>query len=174
MDIDPRLVDTLRSYEDKRITARPGDSTGTIRVDVHTLGHLKLEGKMGRFQVISDEPEDRGGTDTGPSPLAYFLSGAAFCLIMQYARIIIIEKMDVDSVEMTLRGHFDRRISGSFDYLIYEIRLSGKDTPQKIKELAEKAEEHCYVHNTLKKAVKITSKISLNDRPLTTLQHNPS
>ena len=173
MDFDPRLVETLREYEDRRIAAGSGEFTGTVKVDAHTLGHLKLEGNLGRFQVICDEPEERGGTDTGPSPLAYFLSGAAFCLMTQYARISIIEKMDVDSVMMKVRGHIDRSIEGAFEDVIYEIRVTGKDSPEKAKELARRAEAHCYVHNTLKKAVKITARVSLNGRHLITLQHTP-
>ena len=39
---------------------------------------LHMVGRMGRFQVESDEPPSRGGEDLAPAPLQYLLAGAAF------------------------------------------------------------------------------------------------
>jgi len=34
-----------------------------------------MVGRVGRFRLESDEPADRGGTDTAPTPLQYLLFG---------------------------------------------------------------------------------------------------
>jgi len=36
-----------------------------------------MVGRVGRFRLESDEPADRGGTDTAPTPLQYLLLGVA-------------------------------------------------------------------------------------------------
>jgi hypothetical protein len=36
-----------------------------------------MVGRAGRFRLESDEPADRGGTDTAPTPLQYLLFGVA-------------------------------------------------------------------------------------------------
>ncbi len=39
---------------------------------------LHMVGRVGRFQLESDEPPSRGGQDAAPAPLQYLLAGAAF------------------------------------------------------------------------------------------------
>jgi putative redox protein len=37
-------------------------------VEVSWLGHLKTEARIGPHHVLIDEPADKGGEDTGPTP----------------------------------------------------------------------------------------------------------
>ena len=39
---------------------------------------LHMVGRVGRFELESDEPPERGGEDRAPAPLQYLLAGAAF------------------------------------------------------------------------------------------------
>ncbi len=39
---------------------------------------LHMVGRVGRFQLESDEPPSRGGLDQAPAPLQLLLAGAAF------------------------------------------------------------------------------------------------
>jgi uncharacterized OsmC-like protein len=174
MQVEVRLLETLKNHELMRSSGQPSDLTGTVRVDAHTLGHLKLEAKLGRFTITSDEPEERGGTDIGPGPLAYFVAAGALCLMMQYVKMVILERLPVDSVEMTVRAHFDRRVGGSFQDMIYEIRITGDELPDKVRELSHRAEERCYIHNTLKKAVRMKSTVMLNGNQVAEIEHNAS
>jgi len=36
-----------------------------------------MVGRVGRFRLESDEPAERGGTDTAPTPLQYLLFAVA-------------------------------------------------------------------------------------------------
>ena len=56
----------------------PAQRTTTTRAVAHIVEDVHLEGRMGRFLVESDEPLTRGGTEKGPSPLQFFMVGAAF------------------------------------------------------------------------------------------------
>ena len=56
----------------------PAQRTTTTRAVAHIIEDVHLEGRMGKFVVESDEPLARGGTEKGPSPLQFFMVGAAF------------------------------------------------------------------------------------------------
>ena len=73
--VDPDRM--RKAYDDTRehtksvpvITQR---AVARIEKDMHMVG------RVGRFQIESDEPPERGGTDLAPAPLQYLLAGAAF------------------------------------------------------------------------------------------------
>jgi hypothetical protein len=64
-----------------RFASNPALGKTTIRVVAKLLEDMHIEGRVGKFRLESDEPTVRGGTDLGPTPLQYFVAGAAFCLI---------------------------------------------------------------------------------------------
>ena len=118
-----------------------------------------------------DEPADRGGQDTAPNPLAFFLGGAATCLLSHYMLNAIAEGIEFTSVQATALGHFNRVLfGGAFQDITYDIRLESNNDPQEIAALAEKAEAMCYAHNTLVKGnVKMTTKVHVNGALVKTL-----
>jgi hypothetical protein len=61
-----------------RYQADPGSSQATLRATARLVKDTFLEGRIGRFTFECDEPPSRGGEDKAPSPLEYFLIGAAF------------------------------------------------------------------------------------------------
>lgn len=50
----------------------------TQRAVAHIEKDMHMVGRVGRFQLESDEPPERGGEDSAPAPLQYVLAGAAF------------------------------------------------------------------------------------------------
>lgn len=48
---------------------------GLIRVDLDVVDGVASVAHHGGHSMPIDEPIERGGTDTGPSPLAHFLAG---------------------------------------------------------------------------------------------------
>lgn len=156
-----------------------GRPVGTVRVDVRHVEQLHLEavcweGTDYKFKVTVDEPPSRGGDAAGPAPLSYFILGAATCLLTQYAKIAILNGLQLDSISMTARGHFDRQVEGAFTDITYDLCLTGREDPDRIRALAKDAEEHCFASNTLKKVVKLFTNVEYNGRRLLTLTSSPS
>ena len=50
----------------------------TTRAVARILADTRIEGRLGRFTVHSDEPAGRGGDDSGPSPLQFLMAAVAF------------------------------------------------------------------------------------------------
>jgi len=162
------LSDTIKEHVRKRHEANDKEFLfGSERVDLRRVDHLKVEARKRHFTFLVDEPEERGGTDQGPNPLAYFIAGAASCLINQFLTDAIYRGVKLDDVEMAARGHFDRRMEGAFKEIIYDLRLTSPSSKESIVSLAREAERMCYAHQTLKKAgVKMTTNIFLNGEPI--------
>ncbi len=142
---------------------------GADRVDISHIEQLRFNIRKGIHEFTVDEPRERGGTDRGANPLGYFIAGAASCLATQFLRVIISGSMKVETFEMTAVGRFNRRLGGSFDELIYDVRMTGQESGETVKELKKRAELRCYAHNTLKKAgVSLTTNLFWNGKKLAT------
>ena len=141
---------------------------GAERIDIRYLSDFKFEVKKKDLTFLVDEPSDRGGSDSGPNPLAAFLAGCATCLGMQYVRLFAVDKFPFETFAVAAVAHFDRRVKGSFTEIIYDVRidLNGQEdgnARDRTSKIAKQAEELCYVHNTLTKAgVRIQTNIFLN------------
>ena len=162
------LVETVKEHVRKRHEANDEKFLfGAERVDLRRIDHLKVEIHKRHFTFCVDEPTERGGTDQGPNPLAYFLAGAASCLINQFLTDAIYRGVTLVDVEMAARGHFERQMGGAFKEVIYDLKLTSPSSKEEILALAGEAEEMCYAHQTLKKAgVKMTTNILLNGEPI--------
>jgi uncharacterized OsmC-like protein len=166
---DPgRLVQTVKDHVQKRHDANDEKFLfGAERIDLHWMDHLRVEARKRHFTFYVDEPAERGGTDQGPNPLAYFIAGAASCLLNQFLTDAIYRGVKLEGVELSARGHFDRRMGGSFREIIYDVKLTSPASTKAILSLAREAEEMCYAHQTLKKAgVKLTTNIILNGKAI--------
>jgi uncharacterized OsmC-like protein len=166
--MESELIVTIKEHVRKRHEADDKAFLfGSERIDLRRIDHLTLEARKRDFTFTVDEPPERGGLDKGPNPLAYFLAGAASCLVNQYLTDAIYRGVKIDSIELAARGHFDRRMGGAFTEMIYDIRLASPSPREEISSLAREAEDMCYAHNTLKKAgVKMTTNIYLNGKIL--------
>jgi len=166
MVTDDRLTATIKEHVRKRHEANDKQFLfGAERVDLRRVDHLKVEARKRDFVFYVDEPRDRGGTDQAPNPLAYFVAGAASCLINQFLTDAIYRGVTLEGVEMVARAHFDRRMGGAFKEVVYDLKLTSPASKEDIVSLAKEAEEMCYAHQTLRKAgVKMTTNILLNGK----------
>ena len=152
---------------------------GTVKVDANHIQQLRLsatcwEGADFNFSLGVDEPPSRGGDAGGPAPLSYFILGAATCLLTQFAKLALLGELRIDSLSMTARGHFDRKVEGAFTDLIYDVKISGQEGASRIEKLSRDAERRCFASNTLKKAVKLVTNVDYNGKHLVMLQSSPS
>ena len=109
----------------------------------------------GHHVVIADEPEDKGGTDTGPEPtqlLALSLAGCTAITIEMYADRKGWELGDVEvEVDYEVAGR-DR--DGRFEVVIKLPADLPEEQAERLLEIAAK----CPVHRTL------VSDVEINDR----------
>jgi len=165
---DEQLIGNIKEHVRKRFEASDKEFLFVAeRVDIRGVKHLKFEARKRPFRFTIDEPPERGGTDEGPNLLAYFIAGAASCLMNQYAVLAIARDVPIDDLAVTARGHFDRVLGGSFKEIIYDLRISSEASRETILDLSREAERMCYAHNTLSKAgVKMVTYLFLNEKEI--------
>jgi len=73
VDLD-RMQDVYEQTRDsvRKVPVLTQRAVARIDKDLHMVG------RVGRFELESDEPPERGGEDRAPAPLQYLLAGAAF------------------------------------------------------------------------------------------------
>jgi len=162
-----KIAEGLRGVKDSNM------ALATIKVDARVIENELSEGRARNYTYFADEPEERGGTGKGPTPLEYFISGFAFCMLTIHSRIAALLELKIDSLEISVRARFDRRglyLDGGFDpafkEVIYELRVNSPEPERKIIEWTKMAEKRCPAYRTMFKATKVSGKLLLNGKPL--------
>ncbi len=99
-----------------------------------------------RFSVLTDEPPEFSGDDTGMMPTELFLSSLAscFCLALIYAANK--KRVEVEDMEVDVEGEKDVK-NFLFTKLIVRVR-SGTPT-RALEGLIEEARKYCFVSRTI-------------------------
>ena len=120
---------------------------------VHTRwdGGMRAVTDANGFQIIVDEPESAGGSNTGPQPTDLFLASISSCFAVSMAWVarkhdIALSNLTVDAV-----GRYE---GPKFVQVTVTVKA---DNPRPVlEELAKHAQRVCYVTNTLRRGPEIT------------------
>ncbi len=166
MAMSTETVDIIREgVEGREALSDPERIRGIHRIAIEVEEGLRYRATRSgeaRFATIVDEPTERGGSGMGDGPLTHFLIGAGSCLLNQYIRVAVAEGLDLTFTSMNVRGDARRDVGGGFEHIQQELFAEGTVSADAMERLAERAEGFCYVHNTLKNAVKLTTVVNLN------------
>jgi putative redox protein len=137
------------------VTARTGDS-----------GYY-TEVRAGSHSLVADEPQDRGGTDLGPSPYEYLAAALGTCTGMTLRMYADRKEWPLEGVTVRIKHskvHAEdcencETESGKIDELIREVRVEGDLTTEQKERLLEIADK-CPVHRTLKGEIRVRTELA--------------
>src|SRR5436853_4145904 len=100
------------------------------------------------FEIDAGEPAILLGTDTGANPAEYLLHALAACLTTSLVYVAAARKVELTSVESTLVGDMDVRgalglsdeVRNGFSRIGVSFKVSGDATPEKLREVVERAQ----------------------------------
>ena len=124
---------------------------------VHTTwdGGMRAVTQVGRFEVVVDEPERAGGTDTGPQPTDLLLASITSCMALAIAFVANKRGIELDGLEVTGTGVYKGL---RFDRVSVSV---SSGTPQDVlTDLIPEAERLCYVSNTLRRQPELTVEVA--------------
>jgi putative redox protein len=121
---------------------------------------------VGRHRLKADEPEDAGGTDTGPSPYDYLLVALGSCTSMTVALYARRKQWPLEGITIRLEHSKIHATDcaecetkdGMLDRIERDISLSGPLSEAQRARLLEIA-ERCPVHRTLVSEISIRSRL---------------
>jgi putative redox protein len=128
---------------------------------------MQQDVEIGRFQIKSDEPFDKGGTGTGPDPYDLLSAALGACTSMTLRSYARTKGWPLQSVEVRLHHEKIYAIDcaecetreGRIDKIVREITLEGPldaAQQQRLLEIADK----CPVHRTLQNEVNVVTRLS--------------
>ena len=78
-----------------------------VKIEAQLLDKFRIESKIRQHVMRIDQPVAGGGTDTGPTPLEYFLLALAGCLA-SVARIVAHQKkINLRALRLAVEGDLD-------------------------------------------------------------------
>jgi uncharacterized OsmC-like protein len=156
-----------------RLTADPAYGLMRPEVVARLVQDVSVESSFvqyGRpFTFLGDEAADRGGQETGPSPMRYFLSGLAFCMLGWWAKGSAILEVELGSVEVRIRSFLDMRGEHGFtdvpanpQWLNVAVELAGDVTPERALEVVDWGDSMCPLSVLIGRAIPVYEQVTLN------------
>jgi uncharacterized OsmC-like protein len=170
----PLISSAFKPYVEKWLAGiqeitEPSKGLGTVRVDAKLVGDQRQEARIKDYTLVCDEPSTVGGTDQGPNPLEVFMSAVGFCENVTFARFATLKELEFESLETSVRGHWDRRGQGewegiepAFKDFVVETRIASEAPLDKIREVVRIAHRRCPMHATISKMAPVVDKLFVN------------
>src|SRR6185295_3320518 len=119
-----------------------------------------------RHRLTADEPQEAGGTDTGPTPYDLLLAALGACTSMTLRIYANHKKLPLEGVRVRLRHGKIYAVDcascetkeGKLDHIEREIEVFGELTEEQRLRLLEIA-DRCPVHRTLTSEIEIVSRL---------------
>lgn len=168
--------DRLRdNYEGLVATLAADGAAGIVRpsVTARLLRDVTVESTFVQydrdFRFVGDEAVSRGGHEEGPSPMRYFLSGLAFCLVGWYAKGSAVVGCDLDGLEVDLRTLLDMRGEHLVDevpphptWIIAEARVTSPSPAETVLAMIDWGDARCPLGSLVRQAVPIHGRVVHN------------
>ncbi|WP_265110573.1 2-oxo acid dehydrogenase subunit E2 [Halosolutus halophilus] len=103
--------------------------------------------EAGSFAWDFDEPEDAGGTETGPSPVDVFLGGLAACLSLSVRFQASKRDAPIDAIDVTTDAEPEH---GSVERIEATVRLETDADDETIERIVDLGERGCHVSQLLR------------------------
>lgn len=148
------------------------DSAGLVRPTVTTnlVSNVVAESvftQYGKeFTFRCDEASSRGGDDSAPSPLRYFLSGLAFCQQVWYAKASAVVGVDLEDLTISVHTFMDMRgehrlgdVPANPQWIAIEADVDSPAEAERVLEMVDEANARCPLYSLVSKAVPIHERI---------------
>jgi len=175
----PMIISEFKPYVEKWLSGiqeikDPMKGLRTVRSDSKLMGDQLQEAKMRDYALVCDEPSSLGGSDKGPNPLEFFVSAVGFCENVTFTRFAALRGLEFDSLETSVRGHWDRRGQGewegiepAFTDFVVETRIASSAPLDKIRDVVQTTHLRCPMHASISKIGPVVDKLFVNGTEVT-------
>jgi uncharacterized OsmC-like protein len=151
-----------------KIQQEPHIADSKWSAEVNWNGGFRSKAKVREFQPSqSDEPEQLGGTDTGPNPVEQVLSALGNCLAVGYAANATVAGITINDLTIVVDGDLDLHTflglkdgNAGFSNISVNVKLDSDASPEALEALHEKVANTSPVGHTLNRAVPVDIKLA--------------
>lgn len=119
---------------------------------------LTTEVHIGKHILIADEPEDLGGKDQGPTPLALLLSSLGTCKAITMRMYANMKKWPLEGIILSLSSEIKKEGAQQETCIQCTIELQGELNEMQ-KERIYKVADKCPVQKILSNPIHISSEL---------------
>jgi putative redox protein len=129
-----------------------------VRATARRVEGLVHDVEVDGHELTVDEPEEDGGTNTGPSPTRLLTASLAACTSMTIVMYADRKQWDVGNIQVT--ANFDRPPPGQTARFDVTVRLPSSLSEEQVERIMVIAGK-CPVHRTLIGEVEVTDRVEL-------------
>ncbi len=163
-DVDIQSVASLA----EKIQQEPDVAATTWSAEVRWNGGFRSEAKIRDFASSkSDEPDQLGGTNTGPNPVEQVLGALGNCLAVGYAANATAAGIKIDDLTIEVEGDLDLHTflglkdgNAGFSNIEVRVKLDSDASPEAIQALHDKVTSTSPVGHTLNRSVPLNIELA--------------
>ncbi|AEA25071.1 OsmC family protein [Pseudonocardia dioxanivorans] len=148
----------------EKFSAQPERATVRFRASGVGGDGVRSDIRIGRHELVVDEPPALAGQDAGPSPVETALAALLSCQVVTYRLWAAKLGIPLDDVSVDVEGAIDlRRFYGiddsgraGFGDVRLVVTLSGPAGEERYRELAAAVDEHCPVLDLFRNPTPVT------------------
>ncbi len=122
------------------------------------------------FTIDAGEPAILLGDDAGPNPAEHLLHALAACLTTSIVYVAAARKVELTSVESIVTGAMDVRGAlgvdeeprNGFERIVVSFRVAGNATPEKLREVVERAKDRSAVYDMVTNGVPVAVQVTID------------
>lgn len=114
-------------------------------------GGLKTRSIIRGFELVSDEPKNKFGTNTAPAPLEIFISSISSCILSTFIRTIVKARINIDDCVIDIKAYSDSMENKEIlsNATITATVWADKKYQKKIEQCYSIAKKNCSVTNLI-------------------------
>ncbi len=146
-----------------KIQQSPDVAATRWKAEVSWKGGFRSEASVREFaSSLSDEPEQLGGTNTGPNPVEQLLGALGNCLAVGYAANATIAGITINDMNIEVEGDLDLHTflglnegHAGFSGISATVKIDSDASPEALQALHDKVIGSSPVGHTLNRAVPV-------------------
>jgi putative redox protein len=141
----------------------PDKANATVYANSQLVDAFRSVVKIRDFEVIIDQPNGMGSSNSGPRPSEYVLAALAACHETTYRLYADAMEIELDAISVSVQGHADARgffgpdenIAAGFSSVTGEISVESNASDEALERLRLAVNSHCPVLDDLVKPVDV-------------------
>lgn len=144
-----------------------GKTRTVATVDGYSLGDNHYQRSL---SIVTDEPTELGGGDTGLNPVELLMAGLNACVSVTYVTAAAMKGIRIRSLQIEASGELDIRgflgvdatVNPGFNEIHYTVRIDADGTPEQITEIHQTVLKNSVNLANLSKAVRMVPTLEIS------------
>jgi putative redox protein len=156
----------------RNLADAPEPPIATFAVTSALVNEYEKRVQIRDFALVVDEPEQIGGSNTGPTPVELVLAALGTCQEIVYATYARVLGIPLNGIEVSAEGRLDLRgffgvaeEPAGFKDVTYTVDIKSPASPEDLARLIEAVNAHCPVLDILQQPVQVAGSYRVNGVP---------